>query len=71
MRKLFDTVEAAAHLAQRGLPISGQRLKDLRTTGGGPRFRKYGRFVRYEPDELDAWANSRLSAPRLSTTEAA
>jgi hypothetical protein len=71
MRKLLDTVEAAAHLAQRGLPISSYRLKDLRTIGGGPRFRKYGRFVRYEIDELDAWAESRLSAPRKSTSQAA
>jgi hypothetical protein len=71
MQPLLDTEAAAAHVVQRGVPTSAYQLKLLRTTGGGPRFRKFGRFVRYEPAELDAWVESRLSAPRASTTQAA
>jgi hypothetical protein len=71
MQPLLDTEAAAAHVAQRGVPTSAYQLKLLRTTGGGPRFRKFGRFVRYEPAELDAWVESRLSAPRASTTQTA
>jgi hypothetical protein len=69
MQKFATTQESSAHLKERGLPISAARLRDLRTTGGGPRFRKFGRFVRYEIEELNAWAEARLSEPRRSTTE--
>ncbi len=39
--------------------------------GGGPVFRRDSRFPLYSPDDLDAWARSKLSAPMRSTSEAA
>jgi hypothetical protein len=39
--------------------------------GGGPVFRRDSRFPLYSPDDLDAWAASRLSAPMRSTSDAA
>jgi hypothetical protein len=70
--KLRNTQEAAAYLQDRGHPgASAFRLKQLRTEGGGPEYRKCGRFVRYEQQALDDWAASRMSEPRRSTSEAA
>jgi hypothetical protein len=37
--------------------------------GGGPVFRRDSRFPLYLPDDLDAWAASRLSAPMRSTSD--
>jgi hypothetical protein len=70
---LRDTRGAADYLGKvRGQPgVSAFRLKQLRTEGGGPRYRKVGRFVVYEEEELDRWADARLSPPRLSTTQTA
>ena len=38
----------------------------MRLYGGGPRFSKYGRAVRYNIDELDAWIEKNSAA---STSE--
>ena len=67
--RLLDTREASGFLHGRGHPgVSAYRLKQLRTEGGGPRYRKAGRFVRYEENALLEWAEGRLSEPRESTT---
>lgn len=39
--------------------LSAGTLEKMRVHGGGPRFRKHGRFVRYHIDDLDAWSASR------------
>lgn len=39
--------------------LSAGTLQKMRVLGGGPRFRKHGRFVRYHIDDLDAWSASR------------
>lgn len=44
-------------------------LATLATRGGGPRFRKLGRFPVYTEADLDDWARSRLSDPVSSTSE--
>lgn len=44
-------------------------LATLATRGGGPRFRKLGRFPVYTETDLDDWARSRLSDPVSSTSE--
>jgi len=44
--------EAAAYLR-----LSPRTLEKLRVLGGGPRFRKFGRRVRYALADLDAWAD--------------
>jgi excisionase family DNA binding protein len=36
--------------------LSRRTLEKMRTAGGGPRFRKHGRYVRYHIDDLDAWS---------------
>jgi len=46
--------EAAAFLR-----LSPRTLEKLRVIGGGPRFRKFGRRVRYSLNDLEAWANAR------------
>lgn len=64
---------AAAHYVREtwGLPCSSKWLAKLAVTGGGPIFRKAGRFPIYRPADLDAWAESRIGDPRRSTSVAA
>ncbi|WP_036286498.1 hypothetical protein [Methylosinus sp. PW1] len=38
-------------------------------TGDGPPYRKAGRRVLYRREDLDAWAASKIGAPRTSTSE--
>jgi len=40
--------------------LSRRTLEKMRTAGGGPRFRKHGRYVRYHIDDLNEWS----AAPR-------
>ena len=54
-----------------GLPCSSKWLAKLAVTGGGPIFRKAGRFPVYTSADLDAWAESRIGEPRRSTSVAA
>jgi len=37
--------------------------------GGGPMFRKAGRYPIYEPTELDRWAEARIGPQQRSTSE--
>lgn len=46
-----------------------ETLAKLACIGGGPRFRKLGRFPVYTAEDLQAWAESRLSDPVASTSE--
>ena len=39
-------------------------LQKLVTVGGGPEFQKFGNRCLYTPAGLDAWVESKLSAPR-------
>jgi hypothetical protein len=56
-----DTRGAAAHLG-----CSASCLEKYRVAGGGPRFIKIGKSVRYKIEQLDAWASGRTFA---STSE--
>lgn len=51
-----------------GLPCSSRWLAKLAVVGGGPIYRKAGRFPLYSPEDLDQWAESRIGAPRRSTS---
>jgi hypothetical protein len=51
-----------------GLPCSTRWLAKLAVVGGGPIYRKAGRFPIYAPDDLDRWSESRISEPRRSTS---
>jgi hypothetical protein len=68
-KQFLRTGPAAAFLRQRygyGTPPS---LAKWRVTGEGPPFRRSGRIILYDPDDLDSWAESRLTAPVRSTSE--
>lgn len=62
-REVFDTEGAADYLS-----VSRQLLELLRVDGGGPRFAKLGRLVRYRRAALDAWL---VENERRHTSEAA
>jgi hypothetical protein len=51
-----------------GIPCSPKWLAKLAVIGGGPIFRKAGRFPIYLPSDLDAWADARIGEPRRSTS---
>lgn len=50
-----DTEEAARHLS-----LAPNTLEKLRVTGGGPRFVKLGRAVRYRMADLEAYIAERV-----------
>jgi hypothetical protein len=66
--KFLDRKEAADHLTERGLRVSKGTLQKLVTVGGGPVYRRFGLRAVYLAADLDAWAESKLSAPRCSTS---
>jgi hypothetical protein len=51
-----------------GMPCSLAWLAKLAVVGGGPIFRKAGRFPIYLDSDLDIWAEARISSPRNSTS---
>ena len=54
---------------QTGAPCSPNYLAKHAVIGGGPVFRKFGRIPLYDDEDLDAWAESRLSPPMRSTSD--
>jgi hypothetical protein len=52
-----------------GIPCGPTTLAKYACVGGGPAFRKAGKFPIYSKDDLDAWANQRLGKPVRSTSE--
>ncbi len=52
-----------------GLVRAPSTLAKLAVIGGGPVFRRVGRFPYYETDDLDKWVASKLSAPMRSTSD--
>lgn len=67
----FGRREAARYLTERGYPTAQRTLEKLACLGGGPIYRVYGRRALYTAADLIAWAQSRTSAPRRHTSEAA
>jgi hypothetical protein len=51
-----------------GMPCSQAWLAKLAVVGGGPIFRKAGRFPIYLDSDLDIWAEARISSPRNATS---
>jgi len=66
----LDRREAAEYLTSRGLRVSKNTLQKWVTTGGGPAYRRFGLRAVYTQADLDAWAETKLSAPRCSTAAA-
>lgn len=58
-------------LEKHGIPVALATLNKLATTGGGPVMQYAGRIPLYRPEDLDAWAEERLSKPVHSTSERA
>ena len=58
----LSTAQAAHYVG-----LSRRTLEKMRTVGGGPKYRKHGRYVRYHIDDLDGWSTSRA---KLSTCDA-
>ena len=68
--RLLRRAEAAEHIQQRwGYPCSTRTLAKYAVVGGGPPFRKAGRFPLYHPDDLDGWVGGNLSNLVTSTSE--
>jgi len=51
--RFVDTEAAARYLA-----LEAHTLECYRSLGGGPAYHKFGKWVRYAVDDLDAWAES-------------
>jgi len=67
--RLLRRDEAARHIYENwGYPCSPRTLAKYAVIGGGPRFRKVGRYPLYHPDDLDVWLKSKLSEPVTSTS---
>lgn len=63
--------EAAQYLSDcLGLRVAKSTLQKWATTGGGPVYRRFGKRAVYRQEDLDTWAQEKLSAPRHSTTSA-
>jgi hypothetical protein len=60
----------AEALTEAGYPTAEATLATKATRGGGPPFRLYGRIPLYTWGPSLQWAQSRLSAPMRSTSEA-
>ena len=66
----LSRVEASNYLYENhGITLKPSTLAKLAVIGGGPEFRKDGRFAIYEPLVLDQYAYERLSKPVRSTAE--
>jgi len=50
-----------------GIPCSVKSLAKWAVTGGGPAFRKAGKFPIYDEPDLDAWAEAKIG-PRVHST---
>ena len=62
--------EAANYVSDRyAFPCSRQWLAKLAVIGGGPIFRKAGRYPIYQPADLDRWAQARIGPAQRSTSD--
>lgn len=66
---LLTRLNTAIALTAAGFPISAATLQTMVTRGGGPPFRNFGVRVLYRWGDALAWAQSRLSKPRRSSSE--
>ena len=67
--RLLRRTEAAEHIQQKwGYPCSPRTLAKYAVIGGGPPFRKAGRYPLYHADGLDDWVGGKFSDPVTSTS---
>lgn len=68
--KFLRRGEAAAYIRKTyNLPCAKTYLDFLASVGGGPAFRRIGRWPVYECSDLDTWARQRMTAKVTSTAE--
>jgi hypothetical protein len=67
--RFLSRSEASEYLANRGLRIARQTLAKFAVTGQGPAYRCFGNRVVYDPADLDAWIEAKLTRRRRSTSE--
>lgn len=67
--KYLRRADAARYVEEKwGTPCSPKWLAKLAVVGGGPIYRKAGRFPLYAPNDLDSWAEARIGEARRSTS---
>ena len=63
-------VNASEYLRQmHGLSFAPSTLAKMAVMGGGPAYRKAGNVPLYDPADLDAWAEAKLSKRVTTTSE--
>lgn len=68
-QRYINREEAAQYLTHDlGLQVSKNTLQKWVTTGGGPTYRRFGKRAVYLIEDLQAWANQKLSTPRCSSS---
>ncbi len=67
-KRFINRGQAADYLTGQGLPVAKTTLQKLATVGGGPAYRRFGKYAVYSTDDLDAWAQEKLTAPRHSSS---
>jgi len=69
--KLLRRDDAADYVRHKwSIPCSRSLLAKLAVTGGGPVFRRAGKWPLYQEIDLDAWARSKISGPLNKTSDA-
>lgn len=69
-QRYMSREEAAQYLTNvLGLKVSKNTLQKWVTTGGGPVYRIFGKYAVYLTDDLQVWANHKLTAPRNSSSK--
>ena len=67
---LLRRTPTAQALTAYGFPTSDKTLATKATRGGGPPYRLFGRIPLYRWGDCLDWAESKMSPPRRSTSEA-
>lgn len=61
----LTTGEVADYLQKKGIKVAAGTIENKRRTGDGIPYRKFGRMVRYCPEDVDAWL---AKAPLMTST---
>ena len=69
-RAFLSRAEAAEYVRSQGLPLARGTLQKYATTGGGPRYHKFGQRCVYRREDLDAWMETKLGRPVTSSSNA-
>jgi hypothetical protein len=69
-RALLTREAVAAALTAAGFPVKPKTLATKASRGGGPQYYLFGTKPLYRWGDALRWAQSRLSPPRSSTSEA-